>query len=87
MGVFGNCVDSDILEEAQAGSADLFIAITDSDELNMLSCFLARKMGAKKTIARIRTPEYNDKSLSVMRKNLEIFPLLLVFTPLFRKSR
>ena len=54
------------------GSADLYIAVADSDELNMLSCFLARKMGAKNTIARIRTPEYNDKSLSVMKNNLEI---------------
>ncbi len=72
MGICGNCVDSDVLEEANAGSADLYIAVADSDELNMLSCFLARKMGAKNTIARIRTPEYNDKSLSVMKNNLEI---------------
>ena len=72
MGVCGNCVDSDVLEEADVGSADLYIAVADSDELNMLSCFLARKMGAKNTIARIRTPEYNDKSLSVMKNNLEI---------------
>ncbi|MBO5908536.1 MAG: Trk system potassium transporter TrkA [Clostridia bacterium] len=72
MGICGNCVDSDILEEAKAGSADLYIAACDSDELNMLSCFLAKKMGAKHTIARIRNPEYNDNSLSVLKKNLEI---------------
>ena len=72
MGVCGNCVDSDVLEEANVGSADLYIAVADSDELNMLSCFLARKMGAMNTIARIRTPEYNDKSLGVMKSNLEI---------------
>lgn len=72
MGVCGNCVDSDVLEEAGVGGADLYIAVADSDELNMLSCFLARKMGAANTIARIRTPEYNDKSLGVMKSNLEI---------------
>ncbi len=72
MGVCGNCVDSDVLEEAGVDGTDLYIAVADSDELNMLSCYLARKMGAKNTIARIRTPEYNDKSLAVMKKNLEI---------------
>ncbi len=72
MGICGNCVDSDVLEEAGVRTAELFIAVTDSDELNMLSCFLAKKMGAQNTVARIRTPEYNDKSLFVMKTNLEI---------------
>ncbi|MBQ8403545.1 MAG: Trk system potassium transporter TrkA [Clostridia bacterium] len=72
MGVCGNCVDSDVLEEASVKTAELFLAVTDSDELNMLSCFLAKKMGAQHTIARIRTSEYNDKSLLVMKNNLEI---------------
>lgn len=72
MGICGNCVDSDVLEEAKTEDADLFIAVSNSDELNMLSCFLAKKMGVANTVARIRTPEYNDKSLAVMKKNLEI---------------
>ena len=38
----------------------------------MLSCFLAKKMGAKRTIARIRNPEYNDNSLGFMRRHLEL---------------
>ena len=38
----------------------------------MLSCFLARKMGTKNTVARIRTPEYNDQCLTFMKRNLEI---------------
>ena len=49
MGLCGNGVDSDILEEAGVENAELFIAFAGSDELNMLSCFLARKMGAKNT--------------------------------------
>ena len=72
MGVCGNCVDSDVLEEANVEKAELYLAITDSDELNMLSCFLARKMGVKHTVSRIRNPEYNDKSLMVMKNSLEI---------------
>lgn len=72
MGVCGNGVDSDILSEAGVGSAELFVAVTGSDELNMLSCFLAGRMGAKNTIARIRKPEYNDRSLAFMRQQLEL---------------
>lgn len=72
MGLCGNVADSDILIEAGASDAELFVAFTGSDELNMLSCFLARKMGAKNTIARIRTPEYNDQSLSFMKQHLEL---------------
>ena len=38
----------------------------------MLSCFLAKKMGTKHTIARVRNPEYNDRSLGIMKQNLEL---------------
>ena len=72
MGICGNCADSDIVAEANAKECDLYIAVTDSDELNMLSCFVAKRMGAKNTIARIRAPEYNDSSLVFMKNNLEI---------------
>ena len=72
IGVCGNCADCEILEEAGADKADLFLSFTDSDEMNMLSCFLAKKMGAKHTVARIRNPEYNDQSLSFMRQQLNL---------------
>ena len=70
MCVCGNGADCSALEEADAGKAELFVAATDSDETNMLSCFLAGKMGARHTIARIRNPEYNDKSLTFIRQQL-----------------
>lgn len=70
MGVCGNGSDSDVLEEADVAHADLFVAVTDSDDANMLSCFLARKLGASHTIARIRSPEYNDNSLGFMKEHL-----------------
>lgn len=87
MGVCGNCADCDTLEEAGIDSAELYAAFTDSDEMNMLSCFLAKKMGAKHTVARIRNPEYNDRSLGFMRQQLDLSmsvnPELLVAQELY----
>lgn len=68
MAVCGSGTDSDVLLEA--GNADLLIAVTGSDEFNMLTCFIAKRLGIKHTIARIRKPEYNDKSLSFLKKEL-----------------
>lgn len=70
MGVCGNGADCETLSEAGVEKAELFVAVTNSDELNMLSCYIAKKMGAKHTIARIRNPEYNDNSLGFMREQL-----------------
>lgn len=72
MGVCGNGADCETLESADVDKAELLIATTASDELNMLSCFMAKRMGAKHTIARIRNPEYNDRSLGFMRQQLDI---------------
>ena len=75
------------MKEAGVETAELFVAVTGSDELNMLSCFLARKLGAKNTIARIRDHEYNDQSLGFLKENLElsmaINPELLTAKELF----
>ena len=87
MGVCGNGIDSDVLLEAGVKTADLVVAMTGSDEFNMLTCFLAKKLGAENTIARIRNPEYNDKSLSFMREQMDISltinPELLASVELF----
>lgn len=72
MGVCGNATDCDTLEEASVYNCDMFISVTGSDELNMLACFLAKKIGAAHTVARIRNPEYNDRSLGFMRQHLDI---------------
>ena len=72
MGVSGNGTDCDTLTEAGVQSANLVVAATASDEFNMLTCFLARKMGAHHTIARIRNPEYNDSSLSFLKQQLNL---------------
>ena len=88
MYVCGSGTDCDTLTEAGVANAELFVAVTGSDELNMLSCFIAKKMGAKHTIARIRNPEYNYKSLGFLRQQLDlstsINPDLLAAEELFQ---
>ena len=87
MGVCGNGADCETLAEAGVADAEMFIAVTGSDELNMLACYLAERMGARHTIARIRNPEYNDKSLNFMKQELglsmAINPELLAAKELF----
>lgn len=57
--VVGSATSPSILRQADVKSADLIVATTDSDETNMVVCFMAREMGAKKTVARVRNPEYS----------------------------
>lgn len=69
MGVVGSCADIDILEEAGIKNADIVIAVTGSDELNLLTCLMAKKAGECQTIARVRKPEYR-KSLPLFKEDL-----------------
>ncbi len=68
----GNGADCDTLSEADVEHTELFVSVTGSDEMNMLACFIAKRMGAKHTIARIRNPEYNEKSLGFLRQHLDL---------------
>lgn len=72
MAVCGNATSREMLNAAEVSKCDLFIAVTQSDEVNMLSCFLAKKMGAKHTVARIRESEYNEEGLEFLNKQLEL---------------
>lgn len=60
MGVTGNGATHAVQAEAGVRNADLLIAVTGSDELNMLCCLLAHKESRCKTIARIKKPEYSE---------------------------
>ena len=60
MGVVGNGATHTIQREAGVDSADLFIAVTNSDELNLLCCIIAKKEGGCETIARLKNPEYSE---------------------------
>ncbi|MDO4845655.1 MAG: Trk system potassium transporter TrkA [Oscillospiraceae bacterium] len=72
IGVIGSATDPDTLRQAGVEKAQLFVAVTGSDETNMLACFLAKRLGAEHTVARIRNPEYNAASQSFLRKHLEL---------------
>lgn len=72
MSLCGNGVDWETLTEAGAEKTNLLIAVTGSDECNMLICYMAKKVGIPYTIARIRNPEYNDKSLGFIKQALDI---------------
>ncbi len=61
MGVYGNGASHQVQMEAGVPRADLLIAATSSDELNILCCLVAKKLGARHTIARVRNPEYSDQ--------------------------
>ncbi|MBQ7985776.1 MAG: Trk system potassium transporter TrkA [Clostridia bacterium] len=69
MGVVGSCADIDILKEAGVENADILIAVTGSDELNLLTCLMAKKAGECQTIARVRNPEYR-KTLPLFKEDL-----------------
>ena len=60
MGVVGNGATHTVQQEAGIGSADLMIAVTNSDELNLLCCMVAKKESDCQTIARVKNPEYSE---------------------------
>ncbi len=59
MGVVGNGASFAVQKEAGVDNAHLLIAVTGSDELNLLCCLIAKKTGGCHTIARVRNPIYN----------------------------
>ena len=71
MCIKGSGVSTKVLQEAGIREAEILIAATTSDEMNMVCCLTAKKMGAKHTIARIRDPEYADE-LSQLKADLDL---------------
>lgn len=70
-GLCGSGTHIDVLKQANVSDADLVISTTHSDENNILVCLMAKKLGAKNTIARVRNPEYNAQ-FDFMRNELGI---------------
>ena len=60
--VDGNGASVEVQREAGVGSSDLLIAATSGDETNLLCCMVARKLGCRHTIARVRNPEYDQQT-------------------------
>lgn len=71
MGLGGNGSSIQTLSEAGVEKADILIAVTGSDELNLLCCLIAKKVSKCHTIARVRNPVYH-KELHFIRKRLGI---------------
>ncbi len=71
MGYVGNGVSYQVLKEAGIERIDLLIAVTGSDEQNLLCCVIARKASKCKTIARVRNPIYNGE-LDFLKKEFDL---------------
>jgi len=61
----GSATSVSTLKQAKVDKADLFVAVTSFEEVNVTSAILAKKLGAKKTIARISNSEYLDESVDI----------------------
>ena len=78
MAVHGNCASMSVLERAGVMDADLLIAATSADEINLLCCTTAHGMNPKlHTIARIRNPEYTDQ----IYRMRDLFALSMAINP------
>ncbi len=69
LGIEGNGAAYTTQQQARAGQADLVIAATSEDEVNILACMTAKKLGAKNTIARVRSVEY-ERQLRFMQQEM-----------------
>lgn len=83
MGIVGSGMEHDILVEAGVSNADLLIAVTGSDERNLLCCLIAKKAGNCQTIARVRSPEFNRE----IRYIKEELGLAMVINPEYAAAR
>ena len=71
MGIVGNGASYSVQMEAGIENADLLIAVTESDELNLLCCTVAKRVGDCAAIARVRTPDYSTE-VGYLRDKLEL---------------
>lgn len=83
MGVRGNGASYSVQMEAGIQEADVLVAVTDSDELNLLCCTIAKKVGNCAAIARVRNPDYSME-LSYLRNQLG---LSLIINPELETAR
>lgn len=83
MGVVGNGASFSVQKEAGIVDADLIIAVTDSDELNLLCCTVASRVGHCSTIAKVRNPEYSHELNHIKDK----LGLAMIVNPEYEASR
>ena len=83
MGLVGNGASYSTQMEAGIEETDLIIAVTDSDELNLLCCTVAKRVGKCAAIARVRTPDYSEET-GYLREQLG---LALIINPELEAAR
>ncbi|NLL92390.1 MAG: Trk system potassium transporter TrkA [Ruminococcaceae bacterium] len=71
MGVVGNGTSNTVLQEAGISDADIVIAVTEMDEMNLLCCLIAKKTSNCNTVARVRNPIYSNET-EFLKKELGI---------------
>jgi len=71
MTICGDGTDLDVLRKAEVGGSDLLVACATSDEMNIISCIYAKKLGCKNTIARVRTPGLS-KQIYFIKEDLNL---------------
>ena len=72
MGISGNGASAEILEQADIKNTDIFIAVTNMDEVNILACLLAREYDVKTRIARVKSIEYRSHGAILSKEKLGI---------------
>jgi len=72
LGVAGNGASAEILEQAGIKDTDIFIAVTDLDEVNILACLLAREYSVSTRVARTKSIEYKDQRAVLSKEKLGI---------------
>lgn len=77
IGYHGDATDREVMRQAHVDRADLFIAATNIDEVNLTACAIAKRMGAQKNLARVRDDRYYRDREEI----LDIFNLEMIFSP------
>lgn len=71
LSIQGNCASISVQKSAGVEKADVFIAVCNKDEVNMISCLIAKRLGVKHTVARVREPEFTAE-IELIKKELGI---------------
>ena len=72
LGIVGNGASAEILEQAGIKDADIFIAVTNMDEVNILACLLAREYNVDVLVARTKNIEYTSQKAVLSKEKLGI---------------
>jgi trk system potassium uptake protein len=76
LAILGNGASAEILEKAGIQDTDIFIAVADLDEVNILSCLMAKEYGVKTLVARVKSIEYSGKGAVLSKEKLGISLLI-----------